>query len=237
MLRGFSPQSSPYPALPENEKIEMDQRERREFQRLKLSKPILATMRGVNALILDIGVAGAFVEHYGTVSPGERFPLVFRWQGADVEFLCEAARTLVVRTPGGDGESVVSQTGLRFVEGVGDAHSRLQDLIASFLGHIFAAQKANAAGENAQSPGEQILARLGEARRMRARGFVAWYFSDGEWTSVPTESRRQVTNGFTVGTHEDEEEVRTLCRAYEHADEEGRDLIRMVAELSTLKET
>lgn len=213
----------------------MDQQERREFQRLKLTKPILATMRGVNALILDIGVAGAFVEHYGRVTPGERFSLVFRWQGQDVEFSCEVMRTSIVRSPGGDGESDVSQTGVRFLEGVADAAARLQDLMASFLGHIMAAQKANAAGDKAH-PGEQILARLGEARRMRARGFVAWHLANGEWTSSPTESRRQVSNGFTVGSFEDEQEVLTLCRAYEAADEEGRDLIRMIAELSTLKE-
>jgi hypothetical protein len=35
--------------------------DRREFQRLKLSKPILATMGESNALILDIGIAGAFL--------------------------------------------------------------------------------------------------------------------------------------------------------------------------------
>ena len=193
-------------------------------------------MRGANALILDIGVAGAFVEHYGRATPGEQFPLMFRWQGTDIEFTCEVMRSSVIRTPGGDGESDVSQTGVRFLEGVADAAARLQDLIASFLSHIMAAQKANAAGDKAK-PGEQILARLGEARRMRARGFVAWYLVEGRWENNPTESRRQVLNGFTVGAHEDEEEVRTLCEAYEAADEEGRDLIRIVAELSTLKET
>src|SRR5687767_5828587 len=47
--------------------------DRREFQRLKLSKPILATMGTANALILDIGIAGAFLEHFGTAEAGEQF--------------------------------------------------------------------------------------------------------------------------------------------------------------------
>src|ERR1051325_4468667 len=64
--------------------------ERRDFQRLRLAKPILALLDGQNALILDIGVAGAFVEHYGALPAGARFKLLFRWHGADVEFLCEA---------------------------------------------------------------------------------------------------------------------------------------------------
>jgi hypothetical protein len=214
----------------------MDPKERREFQRLKLTRPILATMRGANALILDIGIGGALLEHYGAATLGERFPVMFRWQGEDVILSCEVMRSVVVRTPAGDGESVTSHTGVRFHDIGQEAAARLQDLIGSFLGHILAAQKANAAGEDGESAGQQILARLGHARRTRSRGFIAWHFTDGSWKSHPTDVRRQCADGFTVGTHEDDVEVETLCRAYEQADAEGRDLIRLVAELSTLKE-
>ncbi|HYI12863.1 MAG TPA: hypothetical protein VEK57_27695 [Thermoanaerobaculia bacterium] len=210
--------------------------DRREFQRLKLSKPILATMRGANALILDIGVAGAFLEHYGTAEHGERFNLVFRWQAEDVEFHCEVARSLIIREPGGDGKSLVSHTGVRFVEAVGDANARLQDLIATFVGHILAAQKANAAGERGDSAGASVLARLGEARRKRSRGYIAHHLKDGNWWHAPTSSPKQPPDGFTTGTHEDEDEVESLCRTYADGDQEARDLIRLVAELSLLQE-
>lgn len=210
--------------------------DRREFQRLKLSKPILATMRGANALILDIGVAGAFLEHYGTADHGEHFSLVFRWQGQDVEFRCEVARSAVIREQGGDGKSVVSHTGVRFIEPVGDANERLQDLIATFVGHILAAQKANASGQRGESAGASVLARLGEARRLRSRGYIAWHLKDGTWWQVPTASPKQPPDGFTTAAHEDEDEVQTLCRTYEEGDQEARDLIRLVAELSLLQE-
>jgi hypothetical protein len=210
--------------------------DRRGFQRLKLSKPILATMESANALILDVGVAGAFLENYGTVEPGQRFRLTFRWQGEDVEFVCEVARTTIVRSPGGDGKSIVSHTGVRFVEGVGEAHARLQDLIATFVGRILAAQKANASGERGESAGATILAQLGDARRRRSRGFIAFHLKGDTWWRVPTDSPRQPLDGFTVGAHEDDDEVETLCRTYEHADEEGRNLIRLVSELSVLQE-
>lgn len=210
--------------------------DRREYQRLKLSKPILAIMRSSNALILDVGLAGAFLEHYGTAEPGERFELTFRWQGEDVTFLCEVARTSIVRQPGGDGKSTVSHTGVRFVEAVGDAQSKLQALIGSFVGHILEAQKANASGERGDSAGANILARLGEARRMRSKGFIAYHLKDGTWWRVPTTAKKQPPDGFTVGAYEEQEEIETLCRAYEAADEEGRNLIRLVAELSLLQE-
>ncbi|HYK02384.1 MAG TPA: PilZ domain-containing protein [Thermoanaerobaculia bacterium] len=210
--------------------------DRREFQRLKLSKPILATMRGSNALILDVGLAGAFLEHYGTAEPGERFPLAFRWQGHDVEFSCEVARTVIVRDPGGDGKSLVSHTGVRFLEAHNDAMQQLQDLITSFVGRILTAQKANASGELGESAGATILARVGEARRMRSRGYISYHLKDGTWWRAPSESAKQPLDGFTVGAYEDDDDLESLCRTYEAADEEGRHLIRLVAELSVRQE-
>lgn len=212
--------------------------DRREFQRLKLSRPILATIResSSNALVLDVGLAGAFLEHYGTAGPGERFTLTFRWQGADVELPCEVARSSVIRDPGGDGKSVVSHTGVRFVEPGQEAIARLQDLIAAFVGRILTAQKANASGELGESAGATILARLGEARRIRSRGYVSYHLKDDTWWRAPTESPKQPADGFTVGSHEDEDDLEALCRTYETADEEGRHLIRLVAELSVRKE-
>jgi hypothetical protein len=208
--------------------------DRREFQRLKLSKPILATMGTSNALILDIGIAGAFLEHFGTVEAGEQFPLTFRWQGQDVTFSCEVVRSTLVR-PAGDGKSVASHTGVRFREGDGDGRARLQDLITTFVSNILAAQKANAAGENpGASAGATILARLGEARRMRSRGFISYHYDGRNWLRVPGSTSLQPPDGFTVGDFEEPDELEKLCRSYEQADAEGRNLIRLVAELSVI---
>jgi hypothetical protein len=205
--------------------------ERRNFQRLKLSKPILATLDGGNALVLDIGMTGALVEHYGRPDPGDTFVLSFRWQGTDVEFVCEVVRTTVMRQPGGDGESPVSHTGLRFTKPIGDSVSRLEDFMATFVGRVLAAQKANAAGEHRGDV--TILEQLGGARRSRSRGgYVSYRLKGDAWWRVPTSSYAQPDDGFTVGAHEDDEEVESLCRTYENADAEGRDLIRLVAELS-----
>ncbi len=207
--------------------------DRREFQRLKLSKPILGVLGTANALLLDIGMAGAFVEHYGQAASGDRLDLSFRWQGEEVMFRCEVVRSTVVKQPAGDGESVLSQTGLRFREPVGDSAERLQNLIAAFVGRILSAQKANAAGESGRSQGETILATIGQARRSRSHGFISYRLKDGTWWRIPTDSAIQPEDGFTIGDHEDEEELETLCRAFEQADEDGRRLIRLVAELST----
>jgi len=206
--------------------------DRREFQRLKLAKPILATMDSANALILDIGMAGALLEHYGVTEPGRQFQLTFRWQGEDVTFACEVVRTSVVRQPAGDGKSKLSHTGVHFAKPVGEAATLLQDLIGTFVGRILAAQRSNAAGEDNHAKSAAILSSLGEARRKRTHGYVSYRLRDSMWWRVPTDSPVQPEDGFTVAAWEDEAELETLCRTYEESDEEGRQLIRLVAELS-----
>jgi hypothetical protein len=208
--------------------------DRREFQRLRLAKPILGHLDDKNALILDIGVGGAFLEHYGAANPGDRFELTFRWQGTEITFVVETIRSSAVRSPGGDMQNVVSHTAVRFVEARGDAEVRLYDMMATFVGHVLAAQKANAHSEGAESAGKNVLAELGAARRMRSRGYVAYHLRDGQWFRVPTDSTLQPPDGFTVAAYEDEEELAQLCRSYEEASEESRRLIRLVAELSVL---
>jgi hypothetical protein len=205
--------------------------DRREFQRLRLAKPILALMDGQNALILDIGIAGAYIEHYGALPPGARFKLLFRWQRADVELLCEVRRARVVRG-GGDNLSVVSHSGVQFIEAIGDADARLNDMMATFVGRVLAAQRANASGKPEESEALS-LAQLGGARRARTRGWVSFRLVDGVWRRALATSATQPPDGFTVAAYEDEDELASLCETYEAADAEGRRLIRLLAELSS----
>lgn len=209
--------------------------DRRAFQRLRLTKPILAVARDASALILDIGASGALIEHYGRATPGEPLQLSFRWMGNSIEYAAEVVHSEVVREPGGDGQSVVSHSGLRFIKPVGDSADQLKDFIATFVGRVLAAQKANAAGESMSlSAGDTVLEQLGHARRARTSGYVTHRLKDGRWWRIPTRSPMQPRDGFTVAAYEDDEEVAALCQSYESADEEGQRLIRMVAELSVM---
>src|ERR1043166_1579049 len=197
--------------------------DRREFQRLRLAKPILGLMDGQNALILDVGVGGAYIEHYGSLPPGTRFKLLFRWRGADVEFLCEVRRSRVVRS-GGDNMSIVSHSGVQFVEAIGDADERLNDMMAKFVGRVLAAQRANASGTPDAT--ESLLTQLGGARRARSRGWVSFRLVNDTWRRALATSPAQPEDGFTVAAYEDEDELLSLCESYETADAEGRRLIR-----------
>jgi hypothetical protein len=198
--------------------------DRRQFQRLRLPRPILALIDGENALLLDIGVNGAFVEHHGVLEPGSRFRLSFRWQGEELAFICEVARSQRVRNS-------VSHSGVRFIEAVGDSASGLQQMMATFVGRVLAAQRANASGDHDSNA---FLGAIGDARRTRSHGYITYRLRDGAWTREATTSPQQPADGFTAGAFEDEEELEALCRTYDDADEEGRNLIRLVAELSAM---
>jgi hypothetical protein len=203
--------------------------DRRIFQRLRLARPILGSLDQQNALILDLGVAGAFIEHYGATAPGARVRLQLRWQTEDIEYVCEVARTNVVRR---SGENALSHTGVRFVEAVGNSEELLHNLMATFVGSMLAAQRANASGIPHDS--EHLpLAEMGGARRIRVRGLVSYRMRpDGTWRRTATTDRTQPPDGFTVAAYEYETDLEVLCLAYEKADEEGRRMIRLVSELS-----
>jgi hypothetical protein len=205
----------------------MSSKDRREFQRLSLAKPLLALLDGQNALILDIGISGAYVEHYGEPKPGDRLTLLFRWKGIDVTFIAEIAHTTTIRKTA---SAVVSHSGIRFVEAQGDAEARLNDMMGTFVGKLLAAQKANAGATNTEP--SAALTDLGGARRSRTRGYMTYRLQDGVWTRELSDTPTQPLNGFTVAAYEDELELESLCRTWETADSEGQRLIRLVAELS-----
>jgi hypothetical protein len=209
----------------------MTSNDRRQFQRLKLAKPLMALLDGHNALVLDIGISGAFIEHYGKLQPGGRVRLMFRWQGTDVDFVCTSIRTNILREKA-TASTVVSQTALRFEEAIGDATERLKDMMATFVGRILAAQKANAAATDTES--DTLLSKIGEARRTRTSGFVMYRLKGTTWSRDATTSPDQPLDGFTVAAYEDDDELEVLCRAYERTDEDGRQMIRIIAELSAM---
>ena len=120
----------------------------------------------------------------------------------------------------------VSHTGLRFTQAIGEAEKRLNDMVATFVGKVLAAQKANA---GATQPSDNALIELGGARRSRTRGFLMYRFQNGAWSRSITDSPEQPSDGFTVPAKLSDGEVDILCQAYAKMDEEGRELIRATA--------
>lgn len=204
--------------------------DRREFQRLQLAKPILSRFGDANALILDIGVSGALLEHHGRAESGEQRLLRFRWKGEDIELTVWVIRSRVVRERPAM-QTVTSHTGVRFLDSSRPAAEHLNDMMATFVGKVLSAQRANASGKGG-GPDTLTIDQLGAARRARSEGWMSYRLVDGAWHITPTTTPLQPADGFTVAAYEDEDELLELCETYEIADDEGRRLIRLIAELS-----
>jgi PilZ domain len=196
--------------------------ERREFQRLHLTRPADGWFGDYAVRILDVSANGALIEHEEEIPNGARALLRFYWRGTEVEIMAETVR-------GDDGRS-----GLTFVE----TSELLLDLIAHSTKEVLLAQEANAKGlrEDNVISGDETLTAASAGARGLMKGFIIWTLtSSGEWKKASSLIPDQPEDGFTVAAGESAEQVEMLQRSYETGDEEGRRMIHLLAELSVVK--
>lgn len=191
--------------------------ERRQFQRLNLTRPIDAWFGDFSVRLLDVSANGALVEHDDVIEDGARALLRFYFRREEVELLAETVR----RSDG--------RAGLHFV----DASETLNKLLAESAVELLMAQQANASGDREHNVvGDETLTSASAGIAVHLGGYVTWVYDAGEWTCRHSLLRDQPPNGFTVAALEDETQVAMLCRTYADGDEEARRLTRLLAELS-----
>jgi hypothetical protein len=172
--------------------------------------------------VLDLSTAGARIESAEEIPLGTRGLFRFYWRKEEIEVTAEIARA------GADDE------GLRFTEESGV----VRRLISEANAEVRRAQAANALGLREQNviDGDQTLTAASAAQRsMMAKGFIVWTWDGSGWDSRKALLPDQPDDGFTVAAAESPEQVQQLRTSYEESDEEGRKLIRRLAELSVAK--
>lgn len=200
--------------------------ERRRFQRLDLPAPVPALFDGAAVRVADIGLVGALIQHEGPLEPERTGILSFAWQGHDLSFECRVVHT---------NESAHEWTsGLEIVAAVGDSDALLRRFIAESVARIVAAQEANAFGNRDLNwlDSDRTLTAVGSARRASLSGFVTWRFVNGAWKRAASLLPDQPKDGFTVPAWEEDEQIERLRRSYEDADDDGRQFLRILAELT-----
>lgn len=206
--------------------------ERREFQRLDLERPIVGRFGATNILIVNIGVAGALLEHHAEVGVGEQRRLVFQWANYEIQLNSEVVRSTVERFTGaGDKKTPLYRTGVKFLEAFGESDDWLRQMIGFYVTRALEIQKANARGvpfDEASFPDPSMKKVIGV--RADAQGYICCRLDGDGWTRVATLKAAQPLDGFTVSATEPN--IAMLCESYEETGQEGRDLIRMLAELS-----
>lgn len=219
--------------------MKADARERREFQRLKLSEPIAGRFGDRTVRIIELGVPGARVEHEGPIKHSSAATLRFDWGGERIELEAEVVRSVISKsspslmgTPEhpAAGAHAIYHSGLQFLNAIADSGEKLRRMLTESVrllleGRRIEMSTLRRAREEQADEDEETL-------RTRNFGFLSYTLEDGVWKKRRMFLPDQPEIGFTVAVGEDKEELQRICRAYEQADDEGRRLIRLFAELS-----
>lgn len=197
---------------------------------VRLARALLAKLGERDALIVDLDVDRALVDHDDPIEPRQSRPIEFQFENESLSFTAIvdtcAPRLLLGRTLW---RSVVILS-----EAKDDADLRLAEAVARYSSRILQALEANATGARGDNrvDGDETITTLGAAMRLGGMSFVTYRYDGTTWTKNASLLADQPDEGFTVSSFEDPIQVEDLCRTYAAADPESRKMIRMMAELS-----
>jgi PilZ domain-containing protein len=190
--------------------------ERREFQRLNLTKPVDGWFGDFSVMLVEVSANGAKIIHDDELPVGARALLRFTWRGEDLELLAE-----IVRTEG-------ARSGVRLI----DESEQLHRLIETSATELLRAQQANAMGDRARNVIGDATLTSASAGVRAGRGFLQYRFSAGVWKCHRALLPDQPEDGFTVSANETQEQIDLLCVTYEGGNTDAKRMTRLIAELS-----
>ncbi len=205
----------------------VEDHERRKYGRIELDEPLPGAMGDAAVTVVELSVGGFRVAHETRFQPGESRELQFTWSGRPLHFACRIIRSTLFRIAVSAGQRSIFHSGTEIREAFNDSEHILREMIAQRVMRALEEQKANARG---LPPAEAWVREDPKADRFRR-----YELADGVWRKMETRDPKQPPIGFTVALSVDPRNADLLCRTYESANEEGRRLTRMLAELSIKK--
>lgn len=202
--------------------------ERRKYQRVVLARPLPGRLGSARIYVLDASLIGLRIAHQGAAPPaGSRCRIEFEWEGRLIALECVVQRNALHKLAKNKDEKSIYHAGVSIAGAIGDSDSSLRQMIAAIVARALDEQKANARGVPAEAA--QYF------QTGKGTDYVRCEIVDGAWRRTETNRADQPQNGFTVSAEESREHVEMLCDTWMNADDEGRRLIRMMAELSISK--
>jgi hypothetical protein len=199
----------------------MSGEERREFQRLRVDPPIPASYAATPVTLIEIGVLGARIHHAEKLDRDEG-ELRFSFEGEEIALKCEVVRTIpgTSQYPGSGIES-----GIRFRSAVGESGDYLRTMLGNLVTRALEALPVRTTLDAQTIDGDKTV-------RGTDASYLCYRLDGKGWQRRAVFLPEQPAVGFTVARAMDTEEVKRLQRVYQAADDEGRRLIRLFAELS-----
>jgi hypothetical protein len=202
--------------------------ERRRYQRVIMPRPLPGRLGQARIYVIDASLIGLRIAHQGTAPPvGSQCRVELEWEGRPVELDCEVSRNVLHKLARNAGEKSIYHAGLKIVAALGESDTVLREMIASMVARALDEQKANARGVPAEAA--QCF------QTGKGTDYIRCELMNGRWRRTETNRAEQPSNGFTISGEESREHIDLLCETFANADEAGRNLIRMMAELSISK--
>jgi len=225
---------------------------RRNIERIRLSEPIIARLGSISVVLVDISTSGARVEHHVSLATNARLRLTFKWDGDQIALDCVVIRCKLDRFSKEGGGLTVYHSGLAFETPTSESAKHLKRLVLTHIERALYEQKANARGIMPESIEHMPIFRGGVLTRsqqevkdslsssialpvtriIRDAGFIVYRLDGNYWTQKQTLDPEQPDDGFTLSAHEDPGQVGLLCETYLRANDEGRSMIRLLAQIS-----
>lgn len=225
---------------------------RRRAERIRLSESVVARLGTQGAVLIDVSLFGARVEHYNRLRVGESRSLRLDVGNMSVAIRCSVVNSRIHRFASGDDGLTVYRSGLDFT---GEEQERLAS-IHQFIEHARAEtlteQIANAKGFTPPPKGEMPIFRGGaltsntfnvasatkdehlipDKKIARDVGYIRFSKKKTSWSRIWTLDPSQPEDGFTVSANESADQVELLCNLYRDGDGKTREMIRLLAATS-----
>lgn len=225
---------------------------RRRAERIRLSESVVARLGTQGAVLIDLSLFGARVEHYNRLRVGEARSLRLEVGEASVSIRCVVVNSRIHRFASGDDGLTVYRSGLDFAEEHQERLTSLHQFIEHARAETLTEQIANARGFAPPPKGEMPIFRGGaltsntfnvastkkdehlipDKRIAREVGFIRFSRRKDRWSRIWTLDSSQPEDGFTVSANESLEQVYMLCKLYRDGDRGTRDMIRLLAATS-----
>ena len=178
--------------------------------------------------------------------------LTFKWEEEEVATNVRIVRSRLERFSVGADGLTVYHSGLEFDSLGADVRARLKKMIGTFLTRAMEEQKLNARGAMPEHDPEKmpifrfggqltadakdkqaaVPACLPVSRVAKETGYVCYQLEGSQWRRKRTHDPGQPGDGFTISAAEELAQAEMLCKAYLEADENGRRLIQLCAQMS-----
>lgn len=195
--------------------------ERRTAPRLRLAEPVPAIIGRGAGLLVDLSERGAKIRHTGTILRGSTVRISFAWGAHRFSANAEVLASRVVALGAGKEGGTTYESRMRFIAVSPESEDVLQRALEEIAGRDMRRWVANLRGW-----GEEPLP---ATPALVTGSFLRCRYIGMKWQRKVTHDATQPKDGFLLPADTPAAEIETLCDTYVRLDEEGRNVVRVMA--------